>query len=115
MSVPELETRHEAEVMDPVYRSVPSLAGMDWLIRLEHAWPALATCVSTSCVACIACASRSRVYYRVCTGDHVTPCSAGPGGTSTAGSPLCATSLQPVLSMEVSCSFGMTPLPVRNC
>jgi hypothetical protein len=33
MSVPELETRHEAEVMDPVYRSVPKLAGMDWLIR----------------------------------------------------------------------------------
>jgi hypothetical protein len=45
MSVPELETRHEAEIMDPVYRSVPKLAGMDWLIRLEHAWPALATCV----------------------------------------------------------------------
>jgi hypothetical protein len=45
MSVPEVGTRHEAEVIDPMYRSMPSLAGMDWLIRSEHAWPAaLAIC-----------------------------------------------------------------------
>ena len=102
MSVPELETRHAAEVMDPVYRSVPSLAGVDWLIRLEHAWPWLATQALHRATAALPAAPDSRRASLYASLQTPRFCCAGPGGTSTAGSLLCATSLRPVLSTEVS-------------